>query len=446
MAHDTRPNIIMVVVHDIGRMLSSYGTDPLLRTPHLDHFAAEGVRFASHFSCAAFCSPSRGALITGKYPHVTGLMGLTNLGWDLPAGNLTVARALGAAGYDTALIGLQHEAKDPLRLGFDHVSDRSLSTKSEVVTPLAVEWLESREPAAARPFYLQIGFADVHRPYPDASCGYETCDTVRPLPYLSDTPGHREDLLDLYSSVEHMDQNVGRILNTLEQQRLRDNTWVIFTTDHGLPFPRAKGTMYDAGIGVGMLMRWPQGFAGGQTINSLTSHVDVLPSLLQAAGASDPGDLQGRSLLPLLRGVSARIHDFIFAELNTSPWFLSRCIRTETHKYIRNYTTGTLRCFATDIERSKTRRDMAPPQYWDVVPEELYDVRLDPCEQTNLIGMAAAQPLHADLSTTLDRVMADTCDPLLSGELRRPADEAEILAKAFAAVARDLASSPHDPQ
>lgn len=426
-----RPNIVMIVVHDIGRMLGCHGHDPLLRTPRLDEFAAEGVRFNNHFACAAFCSPSRGALASGQYPHVNGLMGLTNLGWDMPPGSATVAETLGQAGYETALIGFQHEAKDVSRLGFETVSDRGLPVSSEVVAPLAAEWLQQRE-ATAPPFYLQIGFSDVHRAYPDAPEGYANLSDVRPLPFLADTPGHREDLRDLYAYLEHMDGNVGVILDALERSGLRDNTCVVFTTDHGIPFPRAKGTLYDPGIGVTMLMRWPQGFAGGQTVDALTSHVDVLPSFWEAAGAEPLAATQGSSLLPLLRHEPYEARDFIFAELNTSPWYVSRCVRTLSHKFIRNFTEGRLPHFATDIEASKTRRDMPSPVYWDIAPEELYDLDADPLEQTNLAGDPVAAPLSEALTARLEQQQRITNDPILSGPIARPPDEEEMIARAFA--------------
>ena len=421
----------MIVVHDIGRMLGCYGHEPLPRTPRLDELAAEGVRFANHFACAAFCSPSRGALVTGQYPHVNGLMGLTNLGWDMPPGSVTVAEALGRAGYQTALIGYQHEARDVSRLGFGTVSDRNLPVSSDAVAPLAAEWLGERT-RAEPPFYLQIGFSDVHRVYPDAPEGYAGLAEVRPLPHLADTPGHREDLRDLYAYIEQMDGNVGVILDALDRGGLRDNTCVVFTTDHGVPFPRAKGTLYDPGIGVAMLMRWPEGFAGGQTVEALTSHVDVLPSFMDAAGAEPLTATQGRCLLPLLRGEPHEERDWIFAELNTSPWYISRCVRTRSHKFIRNSTRGRLPHFATDIEASKTRRDMPSPVYWEIAPEELYDLDADPWEQTNLAGDPAAAALCEALASRLEHEQRETNDPILSGPVARPPDEEEIITRAFA--------------
>ena len=116
---DRKPHILWIVVHDLGTCLGAYG-EGAVRSPVLDELASQGVVFLNHFATAPFCSPSRGSYITGKYPHVSGLMGLVNLGWDLPGENVTLAQSLGSAGYETFLFGLQHEAANRNQLGFDY--------------------------------------------------------------------------------------------------------------------------------------------------------------------------------------------------------------------------------------------------------------------------------------------------------------------------------------
>ena len=241
-----RPHILLIVCHDLGTHLGCYGWDPLLQSPELDRLAGDGLRFARHFSTATFCSPSRGAIVTGKYPHTNGLMGLVNLGWDLPEGTRTLAHLLGAAGYETTLFGLQHETREVARLGFEHVGDRTTGSACSRVAPQVSEFLRSRRPAD-RPFYCRVGFSEVHRPYVPPEGSAPSPDDVRPLPFLEDTPGLRADQSDLYGVVRRTDDAAGATLAGLDAAGLAGNTLVIFTTDHGIAFPRAKGTTYDPG-------------------------------------------------------------------------------------------------------------------------------------------------------------------------------------------------------
>ena len=144
-AADTqRPNVLMIVVHDLGTRLGCYGYDSVV-SPHLDALAADGVRFEKNFCTAPYCSPSRGAIITGKYPHVNGLMHNVNLGWNWDPANTTLAKALGGSGYETFLLGYQHEARpDRLKdLGFQDVSDMAKGHRCASVAPRVADFLKN---------------------------------------------------------------------------------------------------------------------------------------------------------------------------------------------------------------------------------------------------------------------------------------------------------------
>lgn len=433
------PNVVLITIHDLGTTLGCYGADPVLRTPRLDRLAAEGVRWQSHFATAPFCSASRGAIVTGQYPHVNGLMGLCNLGWDMPPGSQTIGQILGAAGYETLLFGLQHEAKDPVaRSGLQQMQAHG-SRSSTVVAPLAADWLRAQQ-GRDRPFYAQIGFSDVHRPFPEELAIDAALEDIQPLPYLDDTPGVREDLRDFYGLIQQMDRGVGQILDALGEGNLRDDTLVVFTVDHGIPFPRAKSTLYDAGLQTALIMRWPGGFEGGKVLSHLSSNVDVLPTVLAAIGIEAPGGLQGESALPALQGQAFDGHDWVYAGMNTNAVDLRRGIRTATHKYIDNTGGRAVMRLPTDIEQSKTRRDMPPPPYWQLPPVEFYDLTADPCEQNNLAGSddPAVARLEAELAARLQQVREDTNDPLLRGPIERPSDEAEIIGAIYAKLGIEM--------
>jgi len=424
-----RPNILVIVVHDIGTFLGCYGHS-WLRTPRLDALAGDGVRLTRHFATAPFCSPARSSLWTGTYPHVNGLMGLVNLGWDLPKGTPTLAEVLGIAGYETLLFGFQHEAKDAARLGFNRVTAPPRASSAASVAPLAVSFLHERGRGAGAPFYARVGFTDCHRAWPVA--GDDGSDVEVPA-FLADTPDVRQDLANFRASLAAMDASVGRILDALDDCGLRDNTAVVFTTDHGAPFPRAKGTLYDPGINTAMIVRWPDGFAGGRVYDELISGVDLFPTLLEAAGSRPPKDIQGRSFLPLLQDREYKPRDAIFAEMNTLPGCIRRCVRTAQHKYIENVTPQPRLFLPTDIETSLSRKHMGNDHLRPAPPAELYELRDDPDELRNL----ADDPQHAavgnQLKSLLRRMQEETNDPALAGRIERPADETARLRGAFAA-------------
>ncbi|MFO7897717.1 MAG: sulfatase [Planctomycetota bacterium] len=425
---EQRPNIILMTVHDLGTRLGSYGYDSA-PSPNLDALAAEGVRFERNFATATYCSPSRGSIITGKYPHVNGLMGLVNLGWDWDPSNTTLATALGNAGYETFLLGYQHEAREERvgDLGFQHVADRSIKRAADVA-PLVAKFLAQRGASSDHPFYARVGFTEVHRSF-DPYTPEDPAQVTLPG-YVPDTPGAREDFAEYDGAIRHMDGAVGRILRALDEAGLSENTIVVFTTDHGSPMVGAKGTVYDPGINTTLLMRWPDGFGGERVLGELVSNVDLFPTLLEAAGAPIPTDIQGRSVLPLLQGRQYEPRDLVFAQKGTVEFDVRRCVRTKRFKYIRNYMPGP-DLVLPDSETSLTRRDMGN-QHLRPRPEvELYDLESDPTERTNLAGRPDFASIEQDLARRLRAIQEETSDPLLDGPIPRPADEKELLDRAY---------------
>jgi arylsulfatase A-like enzyme len=432
----TQPNILFLIVHDLGTHLGCYGATSV-QTPALDALAENGVRFENHFCTAPFCSPSRGSIFTGKYPHSSGLMGLVNLGWDLPPSNTTLAQMLAAAGYETFLFGLQHEVKQRERLGsyFDHVSDRSLGHSCDEVAPLVVDFLRAwGRHDHAKPFYARVGFSEVHWPYDRYRA--DDPESVTVPPYLRDTPGARQDIAMFHGAIRFMDQHVGKILDALERSGLSKSTIVVFTTDHGVAFPRAKATLYDPGLRTALIVRWPEGVAGGETVRELVSNIDLLPFLLDAADIPVPTEVQGRSFWSLLCDGPYTPNEQIYAEKNTSVHDIKRCIRTERYKYIRNYDKGPLLSLPTDIEASLTRRDMGDDHLAPRPPVEVYDLEKDPLEMDNLAGRPEMRPIENDLSSRLDRFLVETNDPIVHGSIPRPPQEADIVRRLLRSVKR----------
>ncbi|HET9154075.1 MAG TPA: sulfatase/phosphatase domain-containing protein, partial [Solirubrobacterales bacterium] len=193
------------------------------------------------------------------------------------------------------------------------------------------------------------------------------------------------------------------------------------TTDHGLAFPGAKATLFDRGIGVLMIVRGP-GFTGGKVIDAAVSHLDVYPTLCELAGATEPDWLQGRSLMPLVRGEVDRLHDAIFAETTYHAAYQPhRAVRTDRWKYIRKFDEYPHPVLA-NCDDSETK-DLLVRAGWgkQIVPaEQLYDLVLDPQEGHNLVGEPANAEVLAEMRERLDRWMRDTDDPLLEGPIEPP--------------------------
>jgi len=435
-----RPNVVLMVMHDLGDYLGCYGRQ--VQSPNLDRFAQEGARFTKHFCASPFCSPSRGSIITGQYPHTHGLMGLCNLGWDLPGRAMTDAKRFESAGYRTCLVGFQHEKRKHADLGFQiDLGNRFLASSNyatDYVAECAGEVLgafaEKQRRGEHTPFYMRIGSYSVHRTLDpvSGSYGYEPMhgrglaeSEVDILPQWMDTPGLRFDLAGFTGEVRNMDRGIGLVLDAIRDSGLEDNTLVIFTTDHGIDFPRAKGTLYDLGTQTALMMRYPGRISAGTTVSGLSSHVDILPTLLEFCGIPATPEIQGRSLLSLINGPYSSVRDHVFAEESTFPGNLMRAIRTDRFKLIRNFIRGPR---SNALTNSRTRTVMDTGRFYFVNrPEyELYDLITDPNELVNVSEKSEYREIEIPLREQLRQWLIETNDPVLTNAIERPVDEYDL--------------------
>lgn len=422
----SRPNILLIICHDLGRHLGCYGV-PTVRTPNLDRLAAEGVRFSRSFCAAPQCSPSRAALFTGRSPHSNGVLGLTHalFAWDLNPQERHLAGLFREAGYHTALAGLQHETTRPEQMGWDEiikqnapVADAALTGGDRIAAQAAA--FVRGQAGSARPFYLQVGFFEPHRaPGTPGEFGGLPSDEARGVTvpaYLLEDEAAREAFRHYQGAIEKLDGAAGRLLAAVDAAGLRENTLVVFTTDHGIPFPRAKCSVYDPGLETCLLLRGP-GLAAGRVVEEMVSHIDLLPTLLDLAGVPVPESVQGRSVAPLLEGGDYEARREIFGEMTYHDYYDPvRCIRTDRHKLIvafcynrglmdpsQQWRPGTITRHPEDPSRS--RHDLV----------ELYDLHDDPGETRNLAASEAHAAVREDLLRRLYDWMAATDDPLLLG-------------------------------
>lgn len=418
-------NILMVISHDTGRHLGTYGRK--VETPELDKIAEEGIQFDNYFCSQPQCSPSRGSILTGKYGHNHGLMGLTHLGHTMKSDVKTIPSEMKGAGYDTSLFGFFHESIDGVykgeKLGYDHVVTVPGNAAEKVTDQLETFLKERNASQNEKPFYASVGFEETHRPFD----GFEPdpIDSVEVPPYLPDTEKVREDIARFQGSVKELDRSVGRIKRLLDDTGLAENTVLIYTTDHGIAFPRAKGTLLDAGLETALLIRFPKGIvAEGGRQDELLCNIDLMPTLLEIAGGEVPEGIDGYSFLPLLKRQDYKERDHFFCELTWHDrYHPMRGIRTKDYKYIRNFEDGPKVYLPYDLYTSLSGEEVREEYSVPNSKEELYDLKKDPLEQHNLAGDPDHEDLLVELRERVAKWMADTEDPLLKGPV--PGTEAE---------------------
>lgn len=420
-----RLNVVLLVADDLGYSdLSSYGA-PDIRTPHIDSIGARGVRFEQFYTNGPECSPTRTALLTGRYQQRVGglecAIGVNNVGryddaiWlaergelGLPATEITLPRILKNAGYDTACFGKWHlgytEKFSPNAHGFDeyfgiiggnadyftHQEEGGLALRHNgkpvvrkgYVTDLfgdgAEAWLKRR--SASRPFFLYMPFTAPHTPIQDPD-GFD--------PATGTAPWRQGDRKIYAKMVERMDDRVGGVLAQLEKMGAADNTLVIYHSDNGadrngrnLPYRDHKSSLWEGGIRVPCVMRLPGVLPEGRTISQTSITMDLLPTILAAAGVAPPRGraFDGIDLLPFLTGRRR-------PEPRTLFWRSKRGERVR--KAVRD---GDL----------KLVMDQG---------EELHDLAADPREQKNLLPGAADRA--AQLKTKLAAWERDVMAPRL---------------------------------
>ena len=409
------PNIVYLHSHDTGRHIQPYGHQ--VPTPNIQRLADQGLLFRQAYCAAPSCSPSRASLLTGQWPHSNGMMGLAHRGHRLNDYGQHLVHALRSGGYWSALIGEQHVSEDPGILGYDHVVDVD-SSHAEAVAPAALALLRDAPP---EPFFISVGFFETHREYFESTSVRDALYS-QPPDNLPDTPRTRRDMAAFKASARSLDQGVGAVMAGLDERGLADNTIVILTTDHGLPFPGAKSTLYDRGIGVMLIVRGPGGFHGGRVSDALVSQIDLYPTLCELAGVEQPSFLQGRSLLAHVRGQAPEVNEEIYAELTFhAAYEPQRAIRTRRFKYIRRF-GDRLEPVLANVDDSPSK-DVLVEHGWAERParrEELFDLVFDPHEAADRSQDPAYAGVLDDLRERLERWMRETGDALADGPVEPP--------------------------
>jgi N-sulfoglucosamine sulfohydrolase len=403
------PNLVFFLSDDhTAADLGCYG-NRAVTTPNLDRLAAEGMRFENCFVSSPQCSPNRSSIFTGCSPHTTST---SRLHTPLPDWEPTVIDALKTRGYFTGIFRKHHQGP-----GFQRKLDFYGDAKANFASFFDAKPQD-------KPFFLQIGFTDPHRPYQAGAFSPPHDPAQVKVPdWLPDWPEVRQDLAYYYDYIARMDAEVGQFMALLRSRGLADNTLVIMSGDNGMPFPRAKGGLYEAGINVPLLAWWPGRVAAGAVKRELIAHVDLPSTWMEAAGIAPTKKMQGRSFLPLLEGKTYTPRTEIFSERNWHDNFdPMRCIRTDRYKYIFNAAPHFPYRPASDLEDSLTWKAMLAKRRTNIPVAlrhlfnptrpigQLFDLAEDPLELVNLVDSPKHATLRMELEVKLGKWMESTYD------------------------------------
>lgn len=408
-----KPNILYIHSHDTGRYIQPYGY--AVPTPNLQKLAEEGVLFRKAFCAAPTCSPSRAALLTGQSAHSSGMLGLAHRGFSLNDYNQHLVHYLKAQGYETALSGVQHVAAQHETIGYDKWLSEAVDYRvGYAMLPSIDTYLKSKQNNCDQPFFLSVGFVETHREFRPVTALEDPRYTLPPAP-IPETPETRLDMAEFKASARVYDNAVGEILGMLDNYGLAENTLVISTTDHGIPFPKMKCNLTDHGMGVMLILRGPSGFAGGKVVDSMVSHIDIFPTICEVLESKKPHWLQGTSLLPTLEHPTEEIHDAVFSEVTYhAAYEPKRAIRTPRYKYIRHYdnfkTTVMPNCDDGYAKSELTNKGWCECCVKD---EYLYDLTFDPNEANNIAELPEMQTVLEEMRRKLHAWMVETDDPIL---------------------------------
>lgn len=451
-----RPNILFCISDDQSWAHTGANGDTVIKTPAFDKVAREGLRFEHAFCDAPTCGPSRSALLTGQ--PIWRLEEAGNIHSTLPAKFLTYTELLEKAGYT---VGYTGKGWSPGRLNAggrsknpagDAFQNRRIKPPFRAIrnTDYAgnFEAFLDQVPDGDS-FCFWLGTSEPHRAFEEGAGRKSGKDPakVNVPPIFPDNDIVRNDLLDYYVEVEYFDKVVGRAIDLVEKRGQLDNTIVVVTSDHGMPFPRAKASLYDAGSRVPLAIRWPKGIVSpGRDVADFVSLSDLAPTFLEAAGLPIPDMMIARSLMDVFanRPAVARDASFIAMERHDGcrkggKGYPCRAIRTASHLYIYNFEPGRWPSGSPDarvcaraipygeIDTSPTKTFMMEHRTQHGVArlaelafgfrpaEELYDLKTDPHQMVNLAGTREHRDVQDQLHNQLFGYLESTRDPRVVG-------------------------------
>ncbi len=423
-AAGARPNILIYITDDESWMeRSAYGWSRV-PTPHFDRVAKEGVLFTRCYTSAPSCAPSRAALLTGRNFWELE-QGAFIQAW-LPAKFATLPELMEAGGYHSGFTGkgwgpgvLGDRKRNPAGNAWQKVKR---AEREEFINDIDyagnfAAFLDARP--AGKPFWFWAGSTEPHGPYGKDNhkklARYGIAEDAIPMPkYLPDNEAQRRGRADFAYEIKRADEDLGAILKVLAERGELDNTLIVTTADNGTAIRRAKTNVYDWGLRVPLAVRWPGRIPAARRVDDFVNFADFAPTMLEAAGLPVPGEMTGRSFLPVLTsGRSGRVDKARSWTAAGIEWhgeldptnFAARVIRDERYSYVVNYGTRSTE-HPGDSDKDKPR-----PK------EELYDCEADPWQLKDLAAEPGMRAVKARLRKKLEAYQRQTKDPRATGEM-----------------------------
>lgn len=424
-----RPNILWVTVEDMSPRLGCYG-DETVPTPNVDRLASAGVRYTRAFGTYGVCAPNRHTIILGMYPNTNGAMAMRTWKRTSALSKITDPELLAIPTYEATPAPEVKCFTEYLRAAGYYCTNNS-KTDYQFRTPLTA-WDENgneahwrNRPGESMPFFAVFNHTVTHESGTFKQRSPQVVDPkdVALPPYYPDTPIVRRDLARHYDNIAAMDEQIGKLLEQLEEDGLADETIVFFYSDHGDGLPRMKRWVYDSGIHVPLIVRFPDGTGAGTTSGELVSFVDFAPTVLSLAGVEIPDYMQGRAFLGPQK---AEPRKYVYASrdrMDPAPEII-RAVRDRRFKYVRNYRpdlpyigyipyrdqAGVMQ----EIHRLIDAGELGPDQWqlWAQKKplEELYDTEADPHEIHNLASDPRYFEKLAELREAHERWTAEVAD------------------------------------
>ena len=400
------PNIVFYLSDD--QDLLDYGVygNPNVQTSNADLLASEGMKFSNFYTGQAICAPSRSQIFTGMYPVKNGCMA-NHIGVKPDIKSIT--SLLKESGYEVVLAGKSHVKPNKVfdwTYYFPKVNNRHL--------PL--EQIEDYLKNVNKPFCLIIASDYPHGPYPQTS-NYSKADIFK-LPYDPSYIGNHKP--GYYQNIQDDNDQLGQVLNMVDNYGLRENTMFIYASDHGLS---GKWSLKEQGLRVPFIIRWPGKIKPNTTSETLLTLVDVLPTILEVSNTEIPSEIDGKSFLETLNGSKMKIHDYIFGvstrqNIRECKIFPSRMIRGNRYKLIRNF--NSVEVVDSNLGDNPVINEFAKigaESFPNVPYEELYDLEKDPFQKVNLINNPKYKKIRNRLSVALENWMKSQEDFLLDNPI-----------------------------
>ncbi len=423
-----RPNILWIISEDTSPDLSCYG-HPIVKTPNLDQLAREGTLFTQTFASCPVCSPARSALMTGMYQtSITAHQHRTRNKIFLKEPFKVLTEYFRQAGYFTANVttpapGVPGTGK----------TDWNFLVNGDPYD--GTDWNQRKN---SQPFFAMINLRLTHRPFERDEENPINSEDVSLPPMYPNSPLSRRDWADYLESLQVLDRQIGKILFRLKTEGLEDNTIVFYFGDHGRPHVWDKQWLYEGGIRVPLIVRWP-GHIRRQTVdNTLVSLIDMGPTAMTLAGIKVPPFLDGHSFMKHNGQINGK-RDYIVAARDRCDETDDRirCIRTSSYKYIRNFNPETPYTQFNAYKKNQypvvsllqvlqKQGQLTPQQERFLAPnkpkEELYDLRNDPFELQNLADNFSFESTLKEMRETLNNWIEKTGD---KGEIPEPQEDKE---------------------